>query len=95
MRDCVSCIIGLFWERVLTRMLLKRGTESRERARGTGNRKMGTKQRIGNEVTEGPGFNLGFVLIFPFPVLVFRLRNIPFLACMFCFFSKFRPSDVL
>jgi len=64
-------------------MLLKRGTGSRERARGTGNRKMGTKQRIGNEVTEGPGFNLGFVpiLILPFLLLVFRLRNIPFLAC--------------
>ena len=30
-------------------------------------------------------------LIFPFPVLVFRLRNIPSLACMFCFSKKRTP----
>ena len=56
MRDCVQLHYRTVLERVLTRMLLKRGTGSRERARGTGNRKMGTEQRIGNEVTEGLGF---------------------------------------
>ena len=43
-------------------------TGNRGRARGTGDRKMGTKQRIGNGVTEGLGFNLGFVPISHSPV---------------------------
>ena len=55
-------------------------TGSGEGARGTGNCEMGSKQRIGNEVTDRAGFKLGFVPIFhflrrsqpfpPLPVLV-------------------------